>query len=150
MLAEQTITIPNPPITGIAWLDAVISIFIAAIAAGVLRFAWQWLSSTTAFKKAKEQHAWIGTLEPLVASAITETEKWAKEQPATVASADKMKNAIEMLKAKATALGIPASLLDEAVLKGFIESKLATNSLFNTPEAAKPQIALGDGPKPAN
>lgn len=131
MLAEQTITLPNPPITGIAWLDAVISIFIAAIAAGLLRFGWQWLSSTMAFKKAKEQHAWIGTLEPLVASAITETEKWAKEQPATADSATKMKNAIAMLKEKATALGIPATLLNESVLKGFIESKLATDTLHS-------------------
>lgn len=148
MLAEQTVTIPNPPITGIAWLDAVISIFIAAIAAGLLRFGWQWLSSTVAFKKAKEQHAWIANLEPLVASAITETEKWAKEQPATADSAAKMKNAIEMLKAKAASVGIPATLLDEAVLRGFIESKLATGSLGAVPDSAKPQTALGDGPKP--
>lgn len=150
MLAEQTVTIPNPPITGIAWLDAVISIFIAAIAVGLLRFGWQWLSSTMAFKKAKEQHAWIGTLEPLVASAINETEKWAKEQPAAVESVDKMKNAIEMLKSKAAALGIPATLLDEAVLKGFIESKLATGSLSTVAEDAKPKTALGEGPKPVS
>lgn len=148
MLAEQTVTIPNPPITGIAWLDAVISIFIAAIAAGLLRFGWMWLSSTMAFKKAKEQHAWIANLEPLVASAINETEKWAKEQPSTADSEAKLRNAISMLKEKAVAAGVPSKLLDEVLLKGFIESKLATGNLSTVSETAKTKVILGDGPKP--
>jgi hypothetical protein len=128
MLAQSDV----PQITGIAWFDAVLALIIMAVSAGALRMLWSWFQSTVVYTKAKAKHEWLQNFEPLVAAAVTETELWANSQYGKVEPALKMEKAIELLKEKGAAFGVPTEMLSEPILKGFIESKLATGSIFDS------------------
>ena len=101
-------------------IAAIVAVVLPVVLA-VARYVWQ-LGSVQAWMK-KSHHALM--IQSIVDTAINATEQLAKKVDPKLTSADKKAKAMEFAKATATKMGVPAKLIDDAVISGFIESALS-------------------------